>query len=384
MGKGRLIVDEVRWESDNKKLDRLTLRVASALLTGLNVAIAPYLPPRALPADIVYKPVDLAPFCNRGFKDDVGDDGKGGWPDQGPKADLRQFPTGEQNFGGVPFSIGKEPHTCIVLKSDRRPLPDLYPDEATIPLGFRLEGLCFLHTTAWGGAEPTGLYQIQYADGTTAEIVLVEGENIFGWTRAPAEFSRERGTRSRVAWTGTTPLFPVICVSQMLWVNPRPDVPVKALRFSNPPRICCPALIAVTAAVKPGKADVEAAAASQAKAREALKRGLAAADAGKDADARAALVEALAADPKLDAAHQRLCELTERTHDEKATLAAYKAWAAAGARTPLPYNKVGEILERSGDDKGALEAYTKSLEIEWNQPPVIEAKTRLEKRLNQK
>ena len=229
--------------------------------------------------------MDLAPFCNRGFKDDVGDDGKGGWPDQGPKADLRQFPTGEQNFGGVPFSIGKEPHTCIVLKSDRRPLPDLYPDEATIPLGFRLEGLCFLHTTAWGGAEPTGLYQIQYADGTTAEIVLVEGENIFGWTRAPAEFSRERGTRSRVAWTGTTPLFPVICVSQMLWVNPRPDVPVKALRFSNPPRICCPALIAVTAAVKPGKADVEAAAASQAK-REALKRGLAAADAGKDADAR--------------------------------------------------------------------------------------------------
>ena len=29
VGKGRLIVDEVRWESDNKKLDRLTLRVAS-------------------------------------------------------------------------------------------------------------------------------------------------------------------------------------------------------------------------------------------------------------------------------------------------------------------------------------------------------------------
>ena len=72
-----------------------------------------------------------------------------------------------------------------------------------------------------------------------------------------------------------------------------------------------------------------------------------------------------------------LCELAERGKDENAVLAAYKAWAAAGARTPLPYNKLGNLLEKKGDDNGALEAYTKSLEIEWNQPPIIEKKTQL-------
>jgi hypothetical protein len=383
VGRGKLIVDQIRWETQHKKLDRLTVRVVSALMTSLNVSIAPYTAPRSLPADVVYKPVDLSSFCNRGFKDDAGDDGKGGWPDQGPKADMREFPTGDQNLGGVPFAVGKEPRTCIVLKSNRRPFPDLYPDEATIPMGFAAEGLFFLHSTSWGGQEPTGRYQIQYADGTVAEIVLVENENILGWNRAPSEFPRERGTQSHVVWTGATELFPAICVCRMLWVNPQPDVPIKAVRFSNPPRNLCPVLIGITAAVR--SASVRTSSESpngdttnaQAKARQCLKKAIAAVDAGKDADARTALREAIQADPKLDAAYQRLCELEERGHNDKVILAAYKAWAASSPRTPLPYNKIGEMLEKQADAKGALDAYTKSLEIEWNQPPIIEAKSRL-------
>jgi hypothetical protein len=56
----------------------------------------------------------------------------------------------------------------------------------------------------------------------------------------------------------------------------------------------------------------------------------------------------------------------------------YRAWAAAGAATPLPYNRIGQILEKQKDYKGALDAYTTSLKIEWNQPPIIEAKERVE------
>jgi DNA-binding SARP family transcriptional activator len=104
-------------------------------------------------------------------------------------------------------------------------------------------------------------------------------------------------------------------------------------------------------------------------------------DAGKESEAKQALQQAIKEDPHFDAAHQRLCELCERMNDENATLAAYRGWAAAGARTPLPYNKIGAILEGRHDDLGALEAYTKSLEIEWNQPPIIEAKSRLMLRL---
>ena len=35
-----------------------------------------------------------------------------------------------------------------------------------------------------------------------------------------------------------------------------------------------------------------------------------------------------------------------------------------------------------GDEKGALEAYTRSLVVEWNQPPIIEAKSRLMRKLH--
>ena len=80
----------------------------------------------------------------------------------------------------------------------------------------------------------------------------------------------------------------------------------------------------------------------------------------------------------MTAAQQALVDLYERQGNEDAALAAYQAWVLAGAATPLPYNRIGEILEKRKDFKGALEAYTKSLKVEWNQPPIIEAKTRLE------
>jgi hypothetical protein len=52
---------------------------------------------------------------------------------------------------------------------------------------------------------------------------------------------------------------------------------------------------------------------------------------------------------------------------------------SAGAHSPLPSNRIGEILERRKDYRGALEAYTRSLQVEWNQPPIIEAKERIQK-----
>ena len=45
----------------------------------------------------------------------------------------------------------------------------------------------------------------------------------------------------------------------------------------------------------------------------------------------------------------------------------------------LPYNRIGEILEKRKDYPGALAAYTQSLVVEWNQPPIIEAKSRVQR-----
>jgi len=48
-----------------------------------------------------------------------------------------------------------------------------------------------------------------------------------------------------------------------------------------------------------------------------------------------------------------------------------------GASTYAPYKRIGEILEKRGDTHGALEAYNKSLELNLNQPPIIQARARM-------
>ena len=72
----------------------------SAMMTALGVRIAPYAPPRSLPA-MSSKPIDLSAFCNRGFKDDVGGD-EGRLARSGTPCGPARVPTGEQNFAACP------------------------------------------------------------------------------------------------------------------------------------------------------------------------------------------------------------------------------------------------------------------------------------------
>jgi len=236
----------------------------------------------------------------------------------------------------------------------------------------------FLHGTAYAGGQGTyvGLYQVQYTDGTTADLPLENEINIRDWASAPGPFLREKETTSVVAWTGSCPMFSVVGLYRMLWVNPRPEVAVRAVRFANPARSAVPVLLGLTAVV-PRESNVQVPQAS-ATAQALLAQATQAAEAKDDARAHTLLQEALAADPSLSAAHQALADFLERKGDEDAAYEAYRAWTASGAATPLPYNRVGQILEKRKDYRGALDAYTKSLEIEWNQPPVIEARRRLE------
>jgi Tfp pilus assembly protein PilF len=164
----------------------------------------------------------------------------------------------------------------------------------------------------------------------------------------------------------------------MLWVNPKPGVPVRAVRFANPEQAACPILIGLTAAIA-SKGAAGKPMANEAEAKALLAKGLAALSAGTDGEARKLFEQAVQKDPTLEAAYQSLGQVCEKLKDETAALAAYRAWTQAGAHSPLPYNKIGEALERAKDYRGALEAYTRSLEIEWNQPPAIEAKSRLQK-----
>ena len=254
------------------------------------------------------------------------------------------------------------------------------PREVTIPIGFPAEGFYFLHSTAYTNADVVAVYQVQYGDGSTYDIPLRREENIRDWAVAPAPFLREKETRSIVAWKGSCPMFSALGVYRMLWVNPRPDAPVRAIRFSNPVGESVPILMGLTAAVR-GDRPVEVAA-DAARAQTLLGQAKQAVDGQRLDEAEGLLRQAVAADPTLSAAHQALADLCDRRGNEDAALAAYRAWTATQPPTPLPYNRIGEILEKRKDLKGALAAFSQSLKIEWNQPPVIQAKSRLEKLVN--
>ena len=269
-----------------------------------------------------------------------------------------------------------------MLRNVGRPFPENFPTEVTIPIGGKAEGFYFLHSSAFTPQNETvGLYQVQYEDGSAFDIPLTCGVNIHDWGCDTASFAREKITRSNIAWTGSNEIFPAISVFRMLWVNPRPQAAVKAIRFASTGRATL-ALVGLTAVVAQGQQDLTPAQVAQARAN--LTDAAKALEAGKLDDAEKLLLSALKADPTLTAARQSLADLYERKGDEAAALKTYQDWVASGAATPLPYNRIGEILEKRKDFKGALDAYTKSLIVEWNQPPIIDAKSRLQKLLLEK
>ena len=162
----------------------------------------------------------------------------------------------------------------------------------------------------------------------------------------------------------------------MLWVNPRPDQPVKAIRFSNPRGEPVPILIALTAVVAKGQSAETPK--NLIEIHDLLAQAAKLATDKKDTEAIEVAKKAVAIDPTFTTSQQALLDLYEKAGDEDVVLEAYQAWVQAGATTPLPYNRIAQILEKRKDFKGALDFYTRSLKVEWNQPPIIEARKRLE------
>lgn len=382
VGSGTLVIDQRRLNTVNPKLATHATRNTSALLMGLGVKMDPAMPKRSLPKEIAYRTIDLTQFANRSFIDEQADDGKGGWTDQGPGADLRTFPAGKYSLHGVPFVIGKDPNNCIVLASAQRPGADKMPREVVVPIGYPIEGLDFLHANALTPAGKTAaVYQVIYEDGSTFEIPLKGEVNIRDWSSRPAGFSQEKNTSSTIAWTGSCEMYKIVAAYKMRWVNPRPEVAVKAMRFYKTDDMQgVPILMGLTSITKPQAKKLTDDEKKQ--VRQLIVDSDKATKAKDIATARKLLQQALAIDPMSWDSYQKLADILEQKGSEDELLAFYRSWVRNGATVPLPYNRIAQILEARKDLNGALEYLTRSLQVEWNQPPVIEDKKRLEQTLH--
>ncbi len=144
-------------------------------------------------------PLDLTGAFNRSFVDEVANDGKGGWTDQGPEMDLRAFRTGGHNFYGVkmntvdPAKAGGK--SCLIL--GRGVQSSAAADLKNVPAGMNY--LYLLHASGWTASAPVGFLKVTYADGTSEEIPVRGGIDCGNW------YKPVPGDNAYPAWTADVP-----------------------------------------------------------------------------------------------------------------------------------------------------------------------------------
>lgn len=129
------------------------------------------------------KVLSLSTVANRAFRDDVADDGKGGWTDQGDN-DLRGMKPGRREFAGVMFEVidpaknnGK---AALILRSGAAPT---FAQEAEIPVSDPLmERVYLLHTAAWArSGSLVGQVEFVYQDGSSKALPVRAGTDVADW-----------------------------------------------------------------------------------------------------------------------------------------------------------------------------------------------------------
>ncbi len=128
----------------------------------------------------VNNPVDIRAAANMGFADEVENDGKGGWTDQGPTNDLRMMKPGQLKFASLNFDIidpsSNNGKSSIVLGRNS-PLTVTVKNSADIKGSY----LCLLHALGWPEQGENGTVLVKFKDGSTQTISVVSGRDVANW-----------------------------------------------------------------------------------------------------------------------------------------------------------------------------------------------------------
>lgn len=149
---------------------------------------------------ITYTPIDLKPYANRAFADEVAGDREGGWSDQGSANDMREYNLfGKVDFMGIPFEIIPEGTNDNKSVLGLRGQSDLgIPNVVNIPIGMNAAGMYVLHSSPYGSKDKLcGRYRFVYSDGTSAYLDIVSSKHVNDfWGNTDAEFAK-------CVWVGT-------------------------------------------------------------------------------------------------------------------------------------------------------------------------------------
>ncbi len=162
-----------------------------------------------------------------------------------PENSLNALPTGILQFGDLAFDVRG---IVQVNSSSLKQAGGVFPQKIA---GIRINQTCrelhFLHACGWKTADGTkvGTYTLHYADGQTATIPLIYGEDLRDWN-ADSDPSAEL-KRATVVWSAINNGRRRVRVFQMAWENPRPEVEIRTLDFESAMSEAAPFILAITA-----------------------------------------------------------------------------------------------------------------------------------------
>lgn len=200
-------------------------------------------------SNLQFQPIDISPVLNRALEDEVADDGKGGWTDQGLN-DMSRLPVGPQVFSGIPFTVGSKERGALFMKNNTMKEGATFPEEASIALHSPFQKLYFLYGAAWCGDQKLvngtmvrnensehARFIVDYQDGTRAEIPLTYGRHILDWWEDPANNWQTCATLNDhgayVAWQGPNRDQGGVTLYYLRWNNPEPEKQIRSVTISK-------------------------------------------------------------------------------------------------------------------------------------------------------
>lgn len=172
---------------------------------------------------------------------------------------LAELPSGTHVFGGVPFDVqGFVQLYGSNMAGFRKSFPAAVND---IPINRKCARLHLLHGANWVDKSDFGTtvakLVLHYEDGSTREIPMVAGEQVFDWWATlftsgvdPRLFQMADGTER--AWTGSNPFirryYPDECLVlyKSSFQNPQPDIVVTSLDYVSTGTGIAPFLLGLT------------------------------------------------------------------------------------------------------------------------------------------
>jgi hypothetical protein len=253
VGKGRMVISTLRLDEPVPALAVTVTRLRSLLLTNLGCELrGDGGAARARKERLKryeFSCIDLAPYANRGFRDDA-KTGLLGWTNQGEN-DMRNLPTGSRRFADIPFQLAA-PKGAITLHSRNASNTDCPKKVAGIKIGRKADVLFFLHAVAWSAPVPFQ-YRIHYADGTETLFEVKTGQQVIDWWAEPTRYAEAMERHGLfVAWQGDNPMHKGVILPGCEWTNPHPGKKITTLDFETPEDSrysAVPVLAAITAGV---------------------------------------------------------------------------------------------------------------------------------------